>query len=73
MTMPERSARIMNTQSGNQSLPFLLNVPVFDAYLYWRPNAGDDPANAWLWQQLLHTLEDRTAFTRRIRRANQAA
>jgi DNA-binding transcriptional LysR family regulator len=55
LTMPERYARIINAQFGNQLLPFPLKVPVYDTYLYWHANADSDPANIWLRQQLLQT------------------
>lgn len=65
LTMPERYARIINVQFGNQLLRFPLKVPMFDAYLYWHANADGDPANAWLRQQLLRTLQASTAPGRR--------
>jgi DNA-binding transcriptional LysR family regulator len=56
LTMPQRHARILNAQFGNQLLPFPLKVPAFDTYLYWHANADGDPANAWLRQQLINAL-----------------
>ncbi len=58
LTMPERYARIINGQFGNQLLPFPLKEPVYDTYLYWHANADADPANIWLRQQLLRTWQD---------------
>lgn len=60
LTMPQRYARILNAQFGNQLLPFPLEVPVYDTYIYWHANADADPANQWLRQQLLRTLRDAT-------------
>jgi DNA-binding transcriptional LysR family regulator len=54
--MPQRYARMLNAQFGNQLLAFPLKVPAFDTYLYWHANADSDPANAWLRQQLMHAL-----------------
>jgi DNA-binding transcriptional LysR family regulator len=56
LTMPQRHARILNAQFGNQLLPFPLKVPAFDTYLYWHASADGDPANAWLRQQLIRAL-----------------
>jgi DNA-binding transcriptional LysR family regulator len=56
LTMPQRYARMLNAQFGNQLLAFPLKVPAFDTYLYWHANADSDPANAWLRQQLTHAL-----------------
>jgi DNA-binding transcriptional LysR family regulator len=67
LTMPERYARIINTQFRNQLLPFPLKVPVFETYLYWHANADADPANEWLRQQLCRTLQDGTTVARRDR------
>jgi len=33
-------------------LPFPLEVPDYDAYLYWHVNAEADPANQWLREQV---------------------
>jgi DNA-binding transcriptional LysR family regulator len=67
LTMPERYARTINAQFGNQLLPFPLEVPVFDTYLYWHASADGDPANAWLRQQLLSALRDGASPARRSR------
>jgi DNA-binding transcriptional LysR family regulator len=66
LTMPERYARILNTQFDNRLLAFPLQVPAFDSYLYWHANADADPANAWLRQQLLRSLRD-TSSARQTR------
>ena len=65
LTMPQRYARILNAHFGNQLLPFPLKVPAFDSYLYWHANAEADPANAWLRQQIAHTLQGAARSTRR--------
>ena len=57
LTMPQRHARILNAQFGNQLLPFPLKVPAFDTYLYWHASADGDPANTWLRQQLIRALQ----------------
>jgi len=45
LTMAERYARIVNRLFRNRVLPFPLEVPDYDAYLYWHVNAETDPAN----------------------------
>ncbi len=65
LTMPQRYARILNAHFGNQLLPFPLKVPAFDSYLYWHANAEADPANAWLRQQIAHTLQGAARSKRR--------
>jgi DNA-binding transcriptional LysR family regulator len=53
LTMPRRYASLLNAQFGNRLLPFPLQVPAYDTYVYWHANAAGDPANQWLRQQLL--------------------
>ncbi|MYM35443.1 LysR family transcriptional regulator [Duganella sp. FT50W] len=48
LTMPDRLARIVNQQFGNQILPLPLTMPSLDVYLYWHANVDNDPANTWL-------------------------
>jgi DNA-binding transcriptional LysR family regulator len=52
LTMPERLARIVNQQFNNQLLPFPLEMPSLDIYLYWHANVDNDPANLWLREQI---------------------
>ena len=51
--MPERYARIVNEQFGNSLVPFPLDMPPLDGYLYWHANVDNDPANRWLRKQLI--------------------
>ena len=53
LTMPGRYARIANRQFDNQILPFPLEVPAFDVFLYWHANVDNDPANRWLREQIM--------------------
>ncbi|ELX12858.1 transcriptional regulator LysR family [Janthinobacterium sp. HH01] len=52
LTMPERLARVVNQQFGNQILPFPLQMPSLDIYLYWHANVDNDPASTWLRGQV---------------------
>ena len=56
LTMPGRYARILNQQFNNRLLPFPLDVPAFDTYVYWHANTAGDPANEWLREQLFKAL-----------------
>lgn len=52
LTMPERLARVVNQQFGNQVLPFPLQMPSLDIHLYWHANVDNDPASIWLRGQI---------------------
>lgn len=56
LTMPERLARIVNQQFGNRILPFPLAMPSLDIYLYWHANVDNDPAGAWLREQVKQAM-----------------
>ena len=56
LTMAERYARIVNRLFHNRVLPFPLEVPDYDAYLYWHVNAEADPANRWLRNLLVEAF-----------------
>lgn len=58
LTMPGRYARIANEQFDNQILPFPLEVPAFDVFLYWHANVDNDPANRWLREQVMASILD---------------
>ena len=56
LTMPERLARVVNQQFGNQILPFPLQMPSLDIYLYWHANIDADPAGLWLREQITQAM-----------------
>ena len=56
LTMPERYARVVNPQFDSQILPFPLEMPAIDSYLYWHANVNDDAANRWLREQIIQSL-----------------
>lgn len=58
LTMPGRYAHIANEQFGNQILPFPLEVPAFDVFLYWHANVDNDPANRWFREQVMQSVLD---------------
>ncbi|MGE5621803.1 MAG: LysR family transcriptional regulator [Bacillota bacterium] len=58
LTMPGRYARIANQQFDNQILPFPLEVPAFDVFLYWHANVDNDPANRWFREQVMESIRE---------------
>jgi DNA-binding transcriptional LysR family regulator len=58
LTMAERYARIVNRLFRNRVLAFPLEVPDYDAYLYWHVNADADPANRWLRNLLMGAFRE---------------
>ncbi len=56
LTMPDRHARIANLPFDNQILPFPVQTPQLDAYLYWHSNVENEPANRWLRNQLVEAI-----------------
>jgi DNA-binding transcriptional LysR family regulator len=57
LSMPERHAREINRHTHNQLLPFPVPSKGFESFLYWHANVERDPANQWLREQVLATLE----------------
>lgn len=53
LTMAERYALIVNRTFRNRVLPFPLEVPSYDTYLYWHASSEADPANGWLRNLLI--------------------
>ena len=58
LTMPGRYAGIANRHFRNQILPFPLEVPPFDVFLYWHANVDNDPANRWLREQVMLSIKE---------------
>ncbi|HYD97452.1 MAG TPA: LysR family transcriptional regulator [Noviherbaspirillum sp.] len=61
LTMPGRYAQIANEQFGNQILPFPMEIPAFDVFLYWHANVDNDPANRWFREQVMQAVRGRDA------------
>ncbi|TFW09295.1 LysR family transcriptional regulator [Oxalobacteraceae bacterium OM1] len=62
LTMPERYARIVNQQFANRILPFPVEMPSLDVFLYWHANVENDPANRWFREQVIRAVSDRSAM-----------
>lgn len=58
LTMPGRYAQIANEQFDNQVVPFPLEVPAFDVFLYWHANVDNDPAHRWFREQVMQSIRD---------------
>jgi DNA-binding transcriptional LysR family regulator len=58
LTMPERYAQIANRSFQHRMLPFPLEGPTLDGYLYWHANIENEPANRWLREQLVAALKE---------------
>jgi DNA-binding transcriptional LysR family regulator len=56
LTMPESYANMANRQFGNQVLPFPVELPPLDAYMYWHAGTNDDSANRWLRELMLRSV-----------------
>ncbi len=56
LTLTSRSARILARQGEIQVLPFPLELPPFELYLYWHPGSEEDPAGLWLRGQIRRAL-----------------
>jgi DNA-binding transcriptional LysR family regulator len=56
LTMPSGYAQILGRQFGHRLLPFPIDVPPIDLFLYWHSNADGDRATQWLREQLVLSL-----------------
>ncbi|MET0535811.1 MAG: LysR family transcriptional regulator [Steroidobacter sp.] len=61
LTLTRGQARFVNRQSDNQVLPFPLEAPPLESYLYWHANVDEDPASRWLRGQVLASIVDANA------------
>ena len=57
VTMPERYARATNDPLENQIVPFPIDIPAHDIFLYWHSSADNDHANRWLREQILVSFQ----------------
>ncbi|TJY59745.1 LysR family transcriptional regulator [Sinimarinibacterium sp. CAU 1509] len=56
LTMPAHYAELANQQFGNVVLPFPMEMPSLDVYLYWHASVDKEPASRWLREQVIATL-----------------
>ncbi|MGP0058889.1 MAG: LysR family transcriptional regulator [Beijerinckiaceae bacterium] len=63
LTLSEYAAFALNDLYGNKALACPFQLRAYDSYLYWHINAENDPANAWLRQQMLNAAARATEET----------
>jgi DNA-binding transcriptional LysR family regulator len=57
-TMTRSQAQIVNRQTNNQLLPFPVEVPPLESFLYWHSNVDEDPASQWFRTRVLASLAE---------------
>jgi len=55
-TMTRGQADLANARAKNQVLPFPVQIPPMELFLYWHAHADSDPAAQWFRQLLLEVL-----------------
>jgi len=55
-TMARSQAELGSRQAGAQVLPFPLEIPPLEMFLYWHANVDADPGSQWLRTTLLELL-----------------
>jgi hypothetical protein len=50
--MTRSQAVLVNRATGNQLLPFPVEVPPLESFLYWHSNVDEDPASQWFRAQV---------------------
>jgi DNA-binding transcriptional LysR family regulator len=58
VTMTRSQAQIVNRQANNQLLPFPVEVPPMESFLYWHSNVDEDPASQWFRGRVLASLAE---------------
>jgi DNA-binding transcriptional LysR family regulator len=56
VTMPRSQAEIANRESGNQLLPFPVEIPPLETYLYWHASSDQESGSQWFRQTVLGAL-----------------
>lgn len=56
VTLPEPQAQLTYRETQHQLLPFPLDVPPLELYLYWHANVDEDSASVWFRQRMLEQL-----------------
>jgi len=59
-TMTRSQAVIVNRAHHNQLLPFPIEVPPLESFLYWHSNVDEDPASQWFRAQVKACLAERS-------------
>lgn len=61
LTLTRNQARNVNRQTNNQVLPFPIQAPPMESFLYWHANVDEDPASRWLRGQVLASIGESIA------------
>lgn len=56
VTMPRHYAERANRHCGNQVLPFPIEAPALEVFLYWHANVDLDPAHRWFRERALKSI-----------------
>jgi DNA-binding transcriptional LysR family regulator len=59
-TMAHSQAQHCSGRSGTQLLPFPVEIPPLEMFLYWHANMDADPGSQWLRSLLLELLPPTT-------------
>jgi len=59
-TMTRSQAVIVNRATHNQLLPFPIDAPPLESFLYWHSNVDEDPASQWFRAQVKACLAERS-------------
>lgn len=59
VTMSRSQARLANARTVNQVLPFPVEIPPLELFLYWHAQADADPAAQWFRTKLLESFADK--------------
>jgi DNA-binding transcriptional LysR family regulator len=59
LTMPSGYAQILGKQFAHKLLPFPVDVPAIDLFMYWHSSADGDQGNRWLREHIIQSLPPR--------------
>jgi DNA-binding transcriptional LysR family regulator len=57
VTVSRNQAEQLNAGAANQVLPFPVDVPPMELFLYWHANADEDPAGRWFRERVRTALQ----------------
>jgi len=57
LTIPEGFVRGVNEIFENQIIPFPMEIPALDVFLYWHASAENDHANRWLRERIFASFQ----------------
>lgn len=57
-TLPRMQAKLANRRTNNQVLPFPIDIPSMEHFLYWHANVDGDKANRWFREKVSALLKN---------------